>query len=518
MSVSQPAKGIVYLVGAGPGDPGLLTLRGLEVLRLAEVVIYDHLANPRLLAYAPETALRVEAGKSVGHCTLNQAQINQALLDHAQQGLRVVRLKGGDPFVFGRGGEEADYLRQHGCRYEVIPGVTAAIGASAYAGIPVTHRDDASSLCLVTGHDDPLRSSRIDWRLLAHFSGTLVVYMGVTRLSGICAKLIHEGKSDQTPACMIQWGTLPAQRTVVGTLATLPSLVAEAGIGPPALLVVGDVVSRRQELAWFEHRPLFGQRIVVTRPLEESVRSASQLEAMGAEVVSAPMVQILPVEDTVEVDAAILGLARFDWLVFTSSNGVRAFFQRLWQLGKDLRVVGHLKFAAIGPTTAEALEKWQIRADLVPDAFRSEELAEALAVAASRQRILLARADRGRTLLKDRLSQVAEVEQVAVYRNVDADASTLPTGLMQRLEEGSVDWVTLTSSAIAERFLGLLTDRAREQVGGRVKLASLSPVTTSAIERLGFFPTVEARRYDWDGLIDAIEQHVIENKSKSSHG
>ena len=498
--------GMVYLVGAGPGDPGLLTRRGAEILARAEVIVYDHLASPRLLDLAPKGALRISAGKTIGHCTMSQDEINEVLVEQARLGRRVVRLKGGDPFVFGRGGEEAEHLRAHGLPFLVVPGVTAALGATSYAGIPVTHRGVASAVAFVTGHDDPDRPGRLDWPSLARFPGTLVVYMGVTRLPSLCRTLIREGKPPDTPASMIQSGTLPAQRTVVGTLVTLPDLAKAAGIGPPALLVVGEVVARRPELAWFERLPLFGQRIVVTRPSDESDRSAEALEALGAEVLPAPMVQILPVEDFEALDDAIRRLASFDWLVFTSGNGVRHFLDRLGVLGLDLRVLGPVKLAAIGPSTAEALAEYRLKVDLVPESYRSEGLAEALAGRVAGGRVLLARADRGRAILKEELGRVAHVEQVVTYRNVDAEA--LPGEVLERIESGSIDWVTLTSSAITARFHALLPEPARARIGRGIRLATLSPVTSEAVARLGWPVAAEATVFTWDGLVGAIVDRV----------
>ena len=504
------AVGMVYLVGAGPGDPGLLTRRGLEILARAEVIVYDHLASTRLLDLAPVNALRISAGKTIGHCTLSQREINAVLVEHARLGRRVVRLKGGDPFVFGRGAEEAEHLREHGLPFQIVPGVTAALGATSYAGIPVTHRDAASAVAFVTGHDDPETSDRLDWSSLARFPGTLVVYMGVTRLAALCRTLIREGKPPETPAAMIQSGTLPSQRTVVATLADLPDRAAGAGIGPPALLVVGEVVSRRPTLNWFEGLPLFGRRIVVTRPSDESDRSAASLEALGAEVLIAPMVRILPLDDFGPLDDAIGRLGSFDWLVFTSGNGVRHFLDRLEARGRDLRALGHLKLAAIGPSTAEALARFRLKADLVPESYRSESLAEALADRAAGRRILLARADRGRALLKDELERVAHIEQVPVYRN--ADAESLPPGVLEQIEGGSIDWITLTSSAIAERLHALLPEPARNRIGREVRVASLSPVTSATITRLGWPVAVEAAVYTWDGLVEAIAAKVADDR------
>jgi uroporphyrinogen III methyltransferase/synthase len=501
--------GKVYLVGAGPGDPGLLTRRGLDLIARADVIVYDHLASPRLLDLAPPTALRLCAGKSVGHCTMTQDRIHEVLIEHARAGRSVVRLKGGDPLVFGRGAEEALALIEAGVSFEIVPGVTAGVGVSAYAGIPVTHRATASAVAFVTGHTDPEAAGpegRLDWPALARFPGTLVVYMGVTHLGSICRTLIREGKPGDTPAAIVESGTLPSQRTHSATLATLPDLSRAEGVSPPALLIVGEVVALRHQLTWYEQRPLFGRRIVVTRPSGESARSAAVLEALGAEVLLAPTVEVRPISDPGPLDAAIVGLDRFDWLVFTSANGVRFFLQRLEHLGRDLRALGRLRLAAIGPATAEALAGYHLRADLVPDSFRSEALAEAMAGCASGKRILLARADRGRTVLREELEHVADVSQVAVYHN--ADVAELPEGIAARIAEGSVDWITLTSSAIASRLHAMLPEPARDRVGQEIRLASISPVTSETARRLGWDVAVEAEEYTWEGLVRSLVERV----------
>ncbi|MEA2631258.1 MAG: uroporphyrinogen methyltransferase / synthase [Chloroflexota bacterium] len=513
---AREGRGVVDLVGAGPGDPGLLTRRGEAVLARAEVVVYDHLASPRLLDLAPRSALLICAGKSIGHCTLTQDQIHALLVEHARRGRRVVRLKGGDPYVFGRGAEEVAHLRAAGVAVRVVPGVTAAVGVTAYAGVPITHRDVASAVAFVTGHDDPESPSgpahcRLDWPALARFPGTLVVYMGVTHLPALCRTLIREGKPAATPAALIGSGTLARQRTVVGTLDDLAGRVAEARLGPPGLLVVGEVVSRRPALNWFEELPLFGQRVVVTRPIDEADRAAAELEALGAEVLIAPTVEILPPADHAPIDDAIARLDTFEWIVFTSGNGVRSFLGRLEAQGRDLRALGASKLAAIGPATAEVLAGYHLRADLVPESVRSEALAEALAPRVAGRRVLLARADRGRTLLLDELGRIADVEQVAVYRNADVEA--LPPAVLDRIAEGTIDWITLTSSAIAERLHALLPDEARHQIGRSIRLASLSPVTTATAARLGWPVAAEAGTYTWPGLVRALTDRVAADRA-----
>lgn len=505
--------GTVYLVGAGPGDPGLLTLRGKDLLASADVLVYDHLASARLLDLARPEALRICAGKSVGHCTMTQDDIHDVLIEHAKAGRSVVRLKGGDPLVFGRGAEEASALGVAGVPFEIVPGVTAGVGATAYAGIPVTHRASASAVAFVTGHsdpEDPAARGRLDWSALARFPGTLVVYMGITHLAAICRTLIRGGKPGETPAAVVETGSLPSQRTHVSTLAGLPEAARLAGVRPPALLVVGDVVGLRDQVGWYERRPLFGQRIVVTRPAGEAQASAATLEAMGAEVLLAPTVEIRPITETGPMDAAIGQLEQFDWLVFTSANGVRFFLRRIEELGGDLRALGRVRLAAIGPTTAEALARYHLRADLVPDSFRSEALAAALGDQASGARILLARADRGRTVLRDELEHLADVTQVAVYHN--ADARTLPEAVVERIAEGSVDWITLTSSAIAARLHALLPEAARNRVGRDVRLASLSPVTSQTARDLGWEVAVEAEEYTWEGLVRSLVERAAADR------
>ncbi|CAN5855931.1 uroporphyrinogen-III C-methyltransferase [soil metagenome] len=507
---------MVYLVGAGPGDPGLLTCRGTVALAGADVVVYDHLISHRLLDLAPPEAERIFAGKARGRCPVSQEEINALLVQHARLGKVVVRLKGGDPYVFGRGAEEAEHLYVEGIPYRVVPGVTAAVGATAYAGVPITHRDHASAVAFVTGHNDPAEQPpRLDWPALARFSGTLVFYMGYRWHAEICKTLIEFGKPADTPAALIRSGTLADQRTLSGTLADLSEQVAQTNMGPPALLVVGEVISKRPSLAWFERLPLFGQRIVLTRPIGEADRSASDLESLGAEVLVAPTVQILANDDPGPLDRAIDDLPNFDWLVFTSGNGVRHFVERLEILGGDLRRLGHLRLAAIGPATAEALARFHLKADLVPDAYRSEALAEALTPLVAGQAVLLARADRGRTVLKDELQGIARrVEQVAVYRN--ADAKALPTEVADRLAEGSSDWITLTSSAITNRLHALLADEARQRIAsGQIRLASLSPVTSETARRLGWPIAVEAIESTWDGLRQALVERVKLSKASS---
>jgi uroporphyrinogen III methyltransferase/synthase len=512
--MTPPRQGKVYLVGAGPGDPGLLTRRGEALLAKADVVVYDHLASSRLLDLAPEWAVRVCAGKSIGHCTLKQEEINDLLIEHARAGMQVVRLKGGDPFVFGRGAEEALALGAAGIPFEIVPGVTAGVGVTAYAGIPITHRAAASAVAFVTGHGDPLSETDeygLDWPALAQFPGTLVIYMGVTHLAAICRTLLELGKAADTPAAVIESGTLAWQKTVTGTLATIAPAANRMMVRPPALLVIGSVAGLRDKLAWFESLPLFGQRIVVTRPQDVGIRAVASLESLGAEVLLAPTVGVRAISDPGPLDAAIDRLASFDWLVFTSANGVRFFVERLKARGRDLRVLGSLKLAAIGPATAEALAAVHLRADLIPETYRSEALAAALRDHGSGCKILLARADRGRDVLRSELAVLATVDQVPVYHNFDVPA--LPDHVLERMVAGTVDWVTLTSPAIARRLHALLPTEAHDRIGREIRLASLSPVTTEAVRDLGWTVAVEAGEFTWAGLVQAIAEQLAKERS-----
>jgi uroporphyrinogen III methyltransferase/synthase len=494
----------VYLVGAGPGDPGLLTLRAVECLSRADLVLYDRLVPASLLDFAAAGARRVCVNDLAGHHRERIPLIHQTMIEAAGQGQCVVRLKGGDPFVFGRGGEEAAALHEAGIAYEIVPGVTAALGAAACAGIPLTHRDHASAVAFVTGHEQPDKTeSALDFAALARFPGTLVFYMGMSRLPQVVQALIAHGMDRATPAAAIAQATTAAQRTVTAPLHNLPRAVEEAGIRPPALVIVGSVVTFRDQLAWFEARPLFGKRVVVTRPRHQAGPLARRLEELGAQVLLLPAVEVREPADWAPVDRALEQLNHFDWLVFTSVNGVNYFLQHLRQTGRDLRALGTLRLAAIGPATADALRGYHLEPDLVPPEFRSESLAEALRERVAGKRVLLARADRGRELLREELARVADVEQVAVYSQVDA----LPEGAegLEQLRRGAVDFVTLTSSNVARALLGSLDLEGRTRIlEGQTRLVSISPVTSAAVRELGFPVAAEASEYVTDGVVKAL--------------
>ncbi len=411
---------VVWLVGAGPGDPGLLTVRAVECLAQADLVLYDQLVPPRLLEYAPAGAERICVADLPGRHPERYPHIHRTMIEAARLGKRVVRLKGGDPFLFSRGGEEAGALSQAGIAYEIVPGVTSALAAAACAGIPLTHRLHASAVAFITGHEDPAKVyDKLDWQALASFPGTLVIYMGMARLPQITQQIIEHGKDRETPAAAVRWASTGQQWTIEAPLCELPRAVQAGGMKSPAIIVIGPVVNLRSQLAWFERRPLFGKRIWVTRPRRQSDVLVRRLELLGAIPLVAPLLEICKPADWAPVDRAIDEIKLYHWLVFTSANGVHAFMQRLLQRGCDLRTLGAVRLAAIGSGTADALRSYHLLADLVPDEFRSESLAAALKEKAAGQRILLARADRGRDILRQELMAQASVEQIAVYSQAD---------------------------------------------------------------------------------------------------
>jgi uroporphyrinogen III methyltransferase/synthase len=502
MANAKPAT--VYLVGAGPGDPGLLTLRALECLAQADLVVYDKLVPQRLLDFAPAAAQRICVSEVPGGHPARYPQIHDTLIEAARQGKRVVRLKGGDPFLFARGGEEAEALQAAGVPYEVVPGVTSGLAAAACAGIPLTHRGHASAVALVTGHEQPGKpGSSLDWTALARFPGTLVFYMGIARLPLIVEALLSHGKAADTPAAVVHWASVSEQKTLETRLQELPACVEKSGMTAPAIVIVGDVVELRSQLKWFEKRPLFGKRVLVTRPKEQAGDLVRDLERLGATVRSLPTVEIREPADWSAVDRALANLASYQWLVFTSANGVHALISRLRQTGRDLRALGNIKLAVIGPATAEALREYQLDPDLVPPVFNSEGLAAALKERAAGQRVLLARADRGRDLLRQELSSVATVEQVAVYSQVDALATDSP--VVASLQRGDIDYITLTSSNIARALIAALDETSRARIrDGAVKLVTISPETSAAVKALGLPVAAEARKYTSEGVVEVL--------------
>jgi len=497
--------GKVYLVGAGPGDPGLLTLKGRECLQRADLILYDGLVNPLLLRFSSAHAERTCRSPGPSGRVLNQAEINQQLVTAARSGQTVVRLKGGDPFIFGRGSEEAAALAEAGIPFEVVPGITAATAACEYVGISLTRRGLASEVAFITGHEDPAKEElTVDYDNLATFPGTLVFYMGLHRLKTIVDSLLMAGKAPDTPACVISRGTLPDQRTVLAPLRDLPEQVRQAGLRPPSLIIVGECVRQRETIDWFERLPLFGKRIGITRPAGQAESAILRTLELGAQPILIPTIRILPPEDWTAVDAMLARLDEFDWLIFTSANGVNGLLDRLWSIGGDVRRLSSLRLSAIGPATADALATFHLRADVVPGEYRAEALADALKPHISGQRVLWAQADRGRDVLPDRLRQAgAMLEQVVVYRNLDVERFAESETKM--LEEGTIDWIGLSSPSIAHGLKKRLTPTALAHiVEGPVRLAAISPVTSAAAREVGLPIAAEAMSYTWEGIFEAI--------------
>lgn len=497
--------GKVYLIGAGPGDPKLLTLRGAELLAAAEFVVYDALVHPAILEHAPASAERQFVGKRGGEPSVSQDAITGLLVELAGRFDVVVRLKGGDPFVFGRGGEEAEALAAAGIAFEVVPGVTAGVAAPAYAGIPVTHRGLASSVTFVTGHEDPTKErSDLDWTHLAQVGGTIVFYMGVRRMAENLGRLMSAGLPADTPAALIEWGTYPRQRTLTATVATLAGEAERAGFGAPALVVVGDVISLRDRLAWIETRPLFGTRVLVTRARAQASGFASRLEALGAEVIQFPTIRITAPTDPEPLRSAVARVEEYDWVVFTSVNGVERFWTAMRQAGRDARSLGGVHVCAIGPATAAALEMEGVRADVVPDEFVSEAVVEALAaeVELAGARILLPRAEVAREALPVLLRERgAAVDEVAAYRTVPDSREAAE--LSARLTAGEIDVLTFTSSSTVKNFV----DAVGTAIGS-ARVASIGPITSATARELGLEVAIEAKEYTITGLVDALQALV----------
>ena len=501
--------GKVFLVGAGPGDYRLITQKGIECLKAAEVVVYDYLADDRLLRWAPPAAEKIYVGKSAGRHTMRQEQISQLLVDKARAGKCVVRLKGGDPFVFGRGGEEGLLLQENGIPFEVVPGVTSAIAVPAYAGIPVTHRGVAASFAVVTGHEDPTKEkSSIRWDKLATAVDTLVFLMGIGNLPAITQKLIENGRPADTPAAVIRWGTKPEQRTLVTTVGRAAEDVARAGLRPPAIFLVGEVAALREKLRWFDvpaQRPLLGRTVLVTRSRQQASMLTERLEALGARVIERPAIRIQPPADGyAALDAALAEVEKYQWLIFTSANGVEAFFARLRAAGRDARALGYARLAAIGSGTAAALERHGLTADVVPAVYRAEGILESLkGKLPPHAKILLPRAETARETLPEGLrAQGMLVDVVPAYQTAAAAVSEEErAALRQEFLQEHIDWVTFTSSSTVKNFCHMIDDK---ESLGHTRLACIGPVTAGALAAQGLTADVTAETYTIDGLVEAI--------------
>jgi len=489
----------VYLVGAGPGDPGLMTARAMELIATADVIVYDRLIPREALASARPDAQLIYAGKEGGGPSSSQSEIDALLVEHGRAAKLVVRLKGGDPFVFGRGGEEAEALERAGVEFAVVPGVTAGVAAPAYAGIPVTHRDLGSAVAFVTGHEDPEKpDSALDWPALAAFPGTLVVYMGVRQLARITERLRSAGRSGAEPAAVIERGTLSDQRVVTGTIESIAADAAAAGVRPPALAVIGPVAALRERLQWVELRPLAGIRVAVTRAREQASALATRLDALGATVIEAPAIRI------VALDGPAPDLGRYQLVILTSPNGVTFLFDRLERAGLDARALAGARVAAIGPGTAGALKQHGVIADVVPERFLAEGLVEALWDVTAR-RALIARAAEARQVLPEALrDQGIEVDELALYETV---AESLSDSLLE--EVLGADYITFTSSSTV-RFLMAATGG---RLGRDTRVVSIGPITSATLREHGFEPHVEAGTHDIGGLLDALVADVANRRN-----
>jgi len=491
--------GKCVLAGAGPGDLGLVTLRAKEAIEHAEVVVYDYLCNPEILKWAPPDAEIVYAGKKAGRHTFTQAEINDLIVQRARVGKQVVRLKGGDPFVFGRGGEEAEALAAAGIDFEVVPGVSAAIAVPAYAGIPITHRDVTSSFTVFTGHEDPAKpESDLDYGSLVKSGGTLVMLMGVQRLERVVMALRAHGAEASMPVALVRWGTTGRQETITGTLENIVDRAA--GFEAPAVAVFGKVVSYRQKLGWFEKRPLFGRRIVVTRTRRQAGALSAKLLLLGADVIELPTIRIELPEDLLEFGELVRDAYQYDWLIFTSRNGVTAFFDMFFKLYQDSRNIGNVRIAAIGPGTAQRIRDYHLTVDVQPDDFIAEAVVESLRQFESVENLkfLLVRAENARDVLPKRLTQLgAIVDEATAYRTVPETQDD--TGARERFERDGADLVTFTSSSTVTNFLALKLPWPRN-----LRTASIGPITSETMREAGLKVDVEAIRHDIDGLVEAI--------------
>ena len=499
------APGKVFLVGAGPGEPGLITVRGLEVLSSADVVLYDALAHPALLDACPH-AERRNVGKRFGEDSTRQTAINAQMIELARAGKRVVRLKGGDPFMFARGAEEAMALAEAGIDFEIVPGVSSPVAASAYAGISLTHRELSSSVTFITGSDREGQEWSADsWKKLATATDTICVLMGMWRIDEITRAIVDGGRSASTPAAVIQWAARPAQRVVTATLGTIAEAARSAGLKNPAVILIGEVVRLRDKLAWYEARPLFGKRIVVPRPAEQGQSSARKIRERGAEAILMPTIRIVDPPEPAALERVLGKLPGYDWVLFTSANGVERLFAALEKAKLDARAFGTAKIGVIGPKTADTLRQHGLIADLLAEEFVGEGLARAILARGTPKRVLIARALEARDALPEALrSHGAEVDVVAAYQTLPAEPQG--SGLAALLEAGGADVMLFTSSSTVTSTFELLGDRAKSLLEPLV-VASIGPVTSDTLRGLGLEPTVSAERYTVDGLLDALEHH-----------
>jgi uroporphyrinogen III methyltransferase/synthase len=503
--MSTPS-GICYLAGAGPGDLGLVTLRTRELIGQAQVIVYDYLCNPALLDWAPADAEIIYAGKKAGAHTLSQEEINALLIERTSAGKRVVRLKGGDPFLFGRGGEEAEALAAVKLPFEVVPGVSSIIAAPAYAGIPVTHREYASQLTIFTGHEDPAKpGSALDYAALATQPGTRIMLMGIERIGSITQALLAHGADPALPVALIRWATTGRQRTLRGRLDNIAALVTETGFTAPAVAVFGHVVTLRDKLNWFETRPLFSRRIIVTRTRRQAGALSAQLSALGADVWEIPTIRIEEPANLMEFGQLVQDSHGYDWIVFTSPNGVDAFFRMFYKLYDDARDIGPARIAAIGPATAARVREFHLKVDLQPPEYVAESIIKEFVKYGSVEnlRILLVHPEQARDILPQELARLgAIVDEAIAYRTVPETSDR--SGAMERFREEGADLVTFASSSAVENFLAL-----KLPLTPTLKTASIGPVTSATMRTLGLKVDIEAKRHDIPGLVEAIRKFYL---------
>ncbi len=503
-------KGIVYLVGAGPGDAGLLTMRGAELLARADTVVYDALVNPDLLRLAPREAEIIFGGKRAKDHALSQEELNALLVAKGREGKIVVRLKGGDPYIFGRGGEEAEQLSDAGIPFEVVPGISSVVAGPNYAGIPLTHRDHNAMVTVFTGHEDPTKpESNLNYRKIAELPGTKVIVMGTERIKDIAESLISHGMAPDTAVGMIRWGTTGRQQSIQGTLSTIAKVAEQAKLAAPAVTVIGDVVKLRDKLNWFENRPLFGKRIVVTRTREQASQLSRQLLELGAEVLEIPTIKIVPPDNKQDLMDALLGLGEYDWIIFTSPNGVDAFFDYFFKAFEDMRDIGGVRIAAVGAATAAKLRELHLKVDLMPDEYVAKKIIAAFQAYESIEnlRILIVRAQVATAdLPKGREEAGGIVDDVAIYTTVPETDDR--NGAAARFAEGGADWITFTSSSTVQNFHARFNLPSLMKQYPKLKLASIGPETSKALAELDLKPTVQAREHTIDGLVEALQRHV----------
>ena len=502
------SKGKVFLVGAGPGDPKLLTIKGMQCITDVDVIIYDRLVNPTLLNYAKPDAELIYAGKSPGRHALTQDDINLILVQKAREGKSVVRLKGGDPFVFGRGGEEVEMLTEHGIPYEIVPGITSAIAAPEYAGIPVTHRKYASSFAVITGHEADVKDTqRISWDKVAKGADTLIFLMGMRNLPVIVERLIEHGRDENEAIALIRWGTTPEQETLVGALSDIVEKAKAEKFESPAVIVVGEVVTLREKLAWFEKKPLFGKRVIVTRATRQASALADKISALGGETWEFPTIEIAPPPSFDQMDEAINRIETYQWIIFTSVNGVQSFFDQLKFLRKDIRDLKGIKLCAIGTRTQAELEQFGLIVDCVPKEYRAEAIVEGLNdKIASGERVLLPRAETARKLLPQALSEKGVVvDEVIAYRTIQGKGNV--QRVTELLQSKRAHAVTFTSSSTVTNFVNMLNADNLSELLQDVVVASIGPITSQTAQELGIHVDVEAKEYTIDGLIAALLEY-----------